>query len=364
MKKYRKRRAKRSTFSRITYKERVTVENRYCTDRKSITEIAEELCRPKSAVSREIGGRPRIGRGRYSADKAQTDADRNSARQGRHSKLMHEPLRAYMVLKLKMGWSPEQIAIRLPIEYPHDTLMRVSYEAIYQFIYAQVHRGGNGKVKDGCEDLQRYLPRRHTRRQTKGFRQAQKAERPALPSIEDRPKSVEKREEFGHFEDDTIVSRQSTDRVKSINERVSGIILLGKMKDGSVAESNRVVVERLAQVPSDIRKTLTRDRGTENLGYAEVEKELGMKCFFAHAYCSQERGSNENGNGLVRRVYPKKTDWRLVSDADLRQLEYRLNTRPRKRHGGLTPYEVFYRATGVAKLLNHDKTLTKRLYLL
>ena len=254
----------------------------------------------------------------------------------------------YVVEKLKLGWSPEQISIRLPIDCKRDTRMRISHEAIYQHVYAQVQRGGNGKVKEGCEDLRPYLPRRHTRRQKKGFRQAQKAEQPILPSIEDRPKSVERRRQIGHWEDDTIVSRQSSDRIKSMNERVSGIILLGKMRDGTIAESNRVVLERLGVLPEQTRKTLTRDRGTENLGYQEIEDVLGLRCFFAHAYCSQERGSNENGNGLVRRVYPKKTDFALVSDADLRALEQRLNTRPRKRHGGLTPYEVFFKATGVA----------------
>jgi len=173
-------------------------------------------------------------------------------------------------------------------------------------------------------------------------------ERAVLPSIEDRPATVEKRIEIGHWEDDTIVSRQSNARLKTINERVSGVIFIGKMKDGSVAESNRVVIERLSQLPSEVRKTLTRDRGFENLGYQEIERKLDMSCWFAHAYCSQDRGSNENGNGLVRRPYPKKTDFELVTAEDVHRTEYLLNTRPRKRHGGLTPEEVLFNATGVA----------------
>ncbi len=72
-----------------------------------------------------------------------------------------------MIDKLKLGWSPEQIKLRLPIEYPSDTLMRISYEAIYQYVYAQIYRGGNGYVKQGCEDLRVYLPRRHKRRAKK-----------------------------------------------------------------------------------------------------------------------------------------------------------------------------------------------------
>ncbi|OHB19048.1 MAG: hypothetical protein A2854_00855 [Parcubacteria group bacterium RIFCSPHIGHO2_01_FULL_56_18] len=116
----------------------------------------------------------------------------------------------------------------------------------------------------------------------------------------------------------------------------------------TIAESNRVVIERLSQLPTELCKTLTRDRGFENLGYKEIQEELDMTCYFAHAYCSQERGSNENLNGLVRRVYPKKTDFRSVTDVALRQLEHSLNTRPRKRHGGKTPLEVLFERTGCA----------------
>ena len=108
------------------------------------------------------------------------------------------------------------------------------------------------------------------------------------------------------------------------------------------------MIERLSQLPSGLRKTLTRDRGTENLGWLEIEKELDLTCWFAHAYCSQERGSNENGNGLIRRFFPKKTDLASVTDEDVRRVEYLLNTRPRKRLGGKTPLEVLFERTGVA----------------
>lgn len=336
-------------FERISFKERVIIENRYCTDKKKITDIAEELSRPKSAISREIGGKPRIGRGKYSADRRQTKVEKNRSNQGRKSKLIYEPLKNYVVAKLKLGWSPEQIKIRLPIEYPKDKAMRVSYEAIYQYVYAQIHRGGNGKVKEGCEDLRVYLPRRHTRRAKKGFRKARKLERAEiLPSIEERSKEVEKRKEIGHWEDDCIVSRQSLPRLKSINERVSGVILLGKMRDGTQEESTKVVCEKLNKIPSPYLKTLTRDRGTENMGWEDIENELSIKVYFAHAYSSYERGSNENLNGLVRRFFPKKTDFSEVTDAELLKVEYLLNTRPRKRFGGKTPLEVLLEKTGVA----------------
>lgn len=340
---------KQRTFNRISYKERVIIENRYCIDKKMISEIAKELSRPSSAVSREIGGNPRIGRGKYSADIAQAKAEKNRGNQGRKTKFDYEPLCSYVAEKLKLGWSPEQIEIRLPIEYPNDERMRISYEAIYQHVYGQINREGNGAIKKGCEDLRKYLARRHKRRAKKGFRKAQKLERTGkLPSIEDRPKEADERKVVGHWEDDCIVSRQSLVRVKSINERTSGVVFLGKMTDGTSEESTRVVCERLSVIPSSFRKTLTRDRGTENMGWVNIERILFLSVHFAHSYCSYERGSNENLNGLVRRFFPKKTDFAKVTDKEIRRVEYLLNTRPRKRFGGLTPYEVLFKKTGVA----------------
>ena len=342
-----KKRARPRTIKRYKH---LTVFERSLIDQKHreglhVGKIAKLVKRDRSTIIREIerNGAPKTGR--YRADSAHTKALAKRARRGIRPRLKNELIRSYTTEKLKLGWSPEQISIRLPIDHKGQT---ISLEAIYQFVYAPAPYKKKGASAAGHEDLRVYLTRRHRRREKKGSRATQKLYRTPLPSIEDRPAAVERRKQIGHWEDDTIVSRQSPDRVKSINERVSGVILLGKMKDGTIAESNRVVIERLSQLPPDIRKTLTRDRGTENLGYTEIEKELGMKCFFAHAYCSQERGSNENGNGLVRRVYPKKTDWKPVSDVDLRQLEHRLNTRPRKRLGGKTPLEVLFERTGCA----------------
>lgn len=333
----------------FTLRERSIIEIRWH-EGKTVTDIAEELQRNKSSVSREVKGKSRKGRHAYHAERAHAKALSRIERRGNVPILERAaPLKEYVVEKLKLGWSPEQIALRLPIDHPKDAAMRISYETIYAYVYVQVYRGGSGAVKKGCEDLRPYLARRHTRRQKKGFRQARKVERDELlPSIETRPPVVEKRTRIGDWEDDTMVSRESTGRFKTINERVAGIVLIGKMQDGSIAESNRVVCERLGAIPQRYRRTLTRDRGTENFGYREIEQELTLSCYFAHPYCSQERGSNENLNGLIRRFFPKKTDLTRVTDEEVKHVEYLLNTRPRKRHGGLTPYEVFYQKTGVA----------------
>lgn len=337
---------KKRCFKQFTLNDRIKIEIRY-KDGWSLREIAAELGsgRTAGAICREIDSRPRKGRGKYQAHVAHEKA-LNGRKGKKLFRLKNNLIQEYVVEKMKLGWSPEQISIRLPIDHKGAT---ISHEAIYQFVYAQFFRGGNGKLKEECEDLRKYLPRRHSRRSTKGARRAQKLERIGnLPSIEDRPAEADKRKVIGHWEDDCIVSRQSKDRIKSINERVSGVVLLGKMKDGTASESSRVVCEKVKSIPTPYLKTLTRDRGKENLDYQTIESKTNMKIYFAHPYCSHERGSNENLNGLVRRFFPKKTDFAKVSPEEILKVEYLLNTRPRKRHGGKTPLEILYEGTGVA----------------
>lgn len=332
-------------FQQLTLEDRIRIEIKY-REGKSFRAIAAYVGhgRTAGAVCREVNGQPRKGVGKYQAHVSHANAlERRLGK--KPDRLKSALIRKYVAERMKLGWSPEQVALRLPIEHSG---MTISAEAIYQYVYAQVRRGGNGEVKEGCEDLRQYLPRRHTRRQKKGLRQAQKMERPVLPSIEQRPFCVERRTRIGDWEDDTMVSRESLARLKTTNERVSGVVRIGKMKDGTIAESNRSLVACLSVIPEQYRKTLTRDRGSENFGYREIETTLGLLCYFAHPYCSQERGSNENLNGLIRRFFPKKTDFALVTDEEIRHVEYLLNTRPRKRHGGKTPLEVLFERTGVA----------------
>ncbi len=333
----------------LTLRERIDIESRYRYG-MSITNIGKELKRNKSTISREINSKPRRGVGKYSADIAHKEALGRIAKRGNVSMLeRNKELREYVVEKLKIGWSPEQIDIRLPIDFSDNKEMRISYEAIYQHVYGQIRRGGNGKVKKGCEDLRQYLARRHKRRAKKGFRKAQKAERSALlPSIEDRPKVVDERSRIGDWEEDLVVSRASKPCIKSVNERKSGIVFFGKTKDGTAEAGDAILFEKLSKIPGDCIKTLTRDRGSENKDREAVEKKLGLSAYFAHAYCSYERGSNENCNGLLRRYFPKKTDWSKIPNEEIAQVEYLINTHPRKRLKGLTPAEVFYQETGVA----------------
>jgi IS30 family transposase len=311
--------------------------------KRSVRQIAKELKRSPSSIAREIN-KNRDSRNRYNPRTAQEKADANKSSRGREQRLKCDVLRQYVIKQLKLGWSPEQIAAKSEDE----TGISISYEAIYQYIYAQIHRNGDGYIRPGCEDLRPYLARRKKRRVKKGLRASYRIEKGPLPSIDARPKEVGLRKKVGHWEDDLIVSRKSKDGLKTVNERVSGLVLIEKVNDKTIQESNRTVIKRLETIPPEYRMTLTRDRGSENLGHLELEKSLGIRCYFAHAYHSWERGSNENLNGLIRRFLPKGTDFRTVSNQQIKYIEYLINSRPRKRLGWKTPYEVFYEETGVA----------------
>lgn len=335
--------------SPLTLRERTIIEVRY-RDGNSIRSIAKEIDKNPSTVSREIDGKPPRGVGKYIADVSHRKALQRIAKRGNKYKLdKNENLKEYVISKMKLGWSAEQISIRLLVDYKRDKTMRASYEAIYQYVYAQIHRGGNGTVKKGCADLRKYLIRRRKRRAKKGFRKAQRAERrDSLPSIEDRPKIVEKRSRIGDWEDDLVVSKKSKDCVKSVNERRSGIVLFGKAKNGTAKICDKVLFSKLSIIPLEYLNTLTRDNGSENKDYENVEKELDIKVYFARPYHSWERGSNENCNGLLRRFFPKGTDWSKITDREIAQAECLINTRPRKRLKGQTPAEVFFKETSVA----------------
>lgn len=312
--------------------------------KSSIRSIAAAIGRSPSSVSREINrNQPPIHR-QYTPRLAHGRALRQRKSRGRKDRLKSSELRAYAACQLKLGWSPEQIAATAK----KAVGISISHEAIYQYVYGQVYRGGNGAVKPGREDLRPYLAWRRKRRMRKGARKPYRIEKGPLPSIDDRPAEANRRSVIGHWEDDCIVSRATPDKLKTINERVSGIVFIAKIKDGTMEETNRAVSKRLGRIPAKFRKTLTRDRGSENMGYAELEKELGIKCFFAHAYHSWERGSNENTNGLIRRFFPKKTNLGLITNEEIRRTEHLINSRPRKRLAWKTPYEVFYKLTGVA----------------
>lgn len=342
---------KRNAFKQLNLEDRIKIEMRYCIDKWSTKRIAEALGRSHSTIIREIGGTPRIGRGKYQAQNKNDEALKKRGVRGRKGALSYQPLYAYIKEKLtapkQERLSPQLISLRLVIEYPHEPKMRVSHEAIYEYIYSEISPK-SGLVKKGGEDLRPYLHRRHRRREKRGVRRAQKLERKqSLPSIHNRPEAVLTRTEVGHWEDDLIVSSESLACLKTITERVTRVHLITRISDKTIESGDGAVRARLAGIPSPYCRTLTRDRGTENLGFRELEQMLGVQIYFADAYRSCQRGTNENANGLTRWHFPKKTDFASVSDQAVHEVEYAINTRPRTILGGYSPCEVLYRLTGI-----------------
>lgn len=308
----------------------------------SISKIAKKIDKNRSTIYREVNGKSREGRNRYRAHIAHQQAlDRISNRGNIRKIEKNNKLKKYVLEKLKFEWSPEQIAGRVREDFKKDKSMKISHESIYEYIYDEK----NIKIND----LRVYLTRKHKRRSKKGARSVKKLyNRAHLPKIEDRPDVVETRERIGDWEDDFVVSKKSKVSVKSVNERRSGIVFFGKTKGRKAIDGDEVLFDKLEQIPKEYLKTLTRDNGAENKEYLNVERELNLNVYFTNPYHSWERGSNENANGLLRRYFPKGTDFDKISDKELEKAEYLINTRPRKRLGYLTPAEFFEKETGVA----------------
>lgn len=300
----------------------------------SLRTIAERLGRSHTSLGRELAKNESPVQKKYTPRIANQRAQEKRKSRGRIERLKNERVRSYVTEHLKTGWSPEQIAGTIEQNIGET----ISHEAIYQYVYAQVHRGGNGWVRPGKEDLRPYLARRHKKRAKKGMRKGQRIFRPNGPSIETRPIIVTKRNRIGDWEGDSIESVNHQPGLNSLVDRKSGLLLLSKLSAKTAAATRAVVVERLKEVPA---LTLTVDNGPENQEWQEMEADTGAKVYLAHPYSSWERGTNENTNGLVRRYFPKGTDFALVSDEEIAAVEYALNTRPRKRHGFRSPLAIW-----------------------
>lgn len=306
-------------------------------ERKSYREIARGLGRSPASVSREVRRVLPAETRRYSPRLAHEQALSNRKRRGREDHLKNSFIREYVVAHLKRRWSPEQIAGRLSIDHP---AFRISHEAIYQFIYAGVSRA-NSLPYLRKEDLRIFLKRRHRLRTHHGMRHAWRMARSDVPSIDMRPKIVEERSRIGDWEGDTIESIGHKPGINTLVERKSGFVLITKLPGKTARDTSGAIVRRFETLPPWVRLTLTVDNGPENSDWKHLEAMLALMIFFAHAYHSWERGTNENTNGLVRHYFPKKTDFTMISETELLRVEQELNARPRKRLGWKTPEEVF-----------------------
>lgn len=294
----------------------------------SVRNIAEVLGRQPSSVSREIRKNFFPHGKRYLPRCAHERALVKRQSRGRTDRLKNESIRSYVIEHLKCRWSPEQISGRMRKE----GIGTISHEAIYQFIYVYV---SYGKVKVG-EDMRPYLRRARKLRQRKGARKHRWL-KPRGVSIELRPVVVNERKRIGDWESDTVESGSHKRGINTLVDRKTGYLCISKLESRASKATSDAIKNRLKNLP---KYTATFDNGSENSDWLSIEQELNIKTFFAHPYCSGERGTNENTNGLIRQYFPKKTDFTKVPDDLIRQVEYALNTRPRKRLNWSTPLEA------------------------
>lgn len=306
-------------------------------ERKSIRTIAKELGRSPSSVCRELKRNFPQQHRVYTSRIAHQRALQKRKSRGRKNRLKNDVIRTYVIGELKKRTSPEQIAGRLSIDHPGQ---KISHEAIYQFIYHQIHRNGWGLPKPGCQDLRVCLRRHKKRRTRKGMRRCQRVLRIPGLSIDIRPRIVAEKRRIGDWESDTVASKDNLAGINTILERKTGIVYINRLKDKTAEATVSVIESRIKHLPKALRQTMTFDNGSENQKWDEFQARTGMTPYFAHAYRFWERGSNENVNGLIRDFFPKKTDFKQISDQELQAVEDNLNNRPRKRLGWLTPLEV------------------------
>lgn len=302
----------------------------------SLRQIAKTLNRNTSSISRELARNGSQERKLYHPRIAQKRAEDYRRHRGRELRLKDPIIREYVLAKLKLNWSPEQISGRISIDLPGKS---ISHEAIYQYIYAQIHRDGCGYTKPGRVDLRMYLRRKRKIRMRKFARKCQRVI-PKGKSISERPDVVNTRERCGDWEGDTVESRDHKPGINTLVERKIGYVLITKLQGKNSQSTVEAVSKRLSMFPDRLKYTLTLDNGPENSDWKSMEEKAKIACYYANPYHSWERGSNENTNGLIREYFPKKTDFTTIRQEEIDQVQYLINTRPRKRLGYKTPLEL------------------------
>ena len=296
----------------------------------TVTEIAEALGRSKSTLSRELRRNATPAYKVYLSHRAHERAVTRKQEAGSRPRLKDEETVSYVRDKLEQGLSPELIAGRIGLEHAG---LSISHEAIYQYIY---HPKTEGRA-----ELIGHLVRGHRKRKSKGIgRKERKTKIPNRIPIDQRPVSVESRSRFGHWEGDSLVSRKSLAALNSLVERKSRLLLLTRLERKSAELTKDAVLQRLQWLPEKARRTLTLDNGSENAQHEAITKAIGMQCYFARPYASWQRGTNESVNGLVRRYFPKGTDFSKITAEQVEKVELIINNRPRKCLGYKTPLEV------------------------
>lgn len=293
----------------------------------SATEIAKKVKCHRSTVYREL--RRHKVKEAYCPDSAHVMAmgKRKAAQKYR----IPQKRIGFIRILLQSDWSPEQVsAVLTSVEQP------VSHEWIYRYIALDKRNGGK---------LYQHLRQGHKR-----YRRGRKDKGPAIlnaTSIDERPEVVDGRTRLGDWEIDTVLGKQGTGALVTVLERKTRFYLVKKAPSKSAEDVAQATIELLAPYKNHVH-TITADNGREFAAHELVSATLETKFYFAHPYCSWERGANENANGLLRQYIKKGTDLREVSDADVEFAMSRINYRPRKCLSFKQPAVVFKEMTQAA----------------
>lgn len=288
-------------------------------------EIAVLMNRSESTISRELR-RNALPKGGYRPGSADRIA---LSRRRRSSKLERLNLLGADVRdRLAMGWSPEQIAGRLKLEGSEHS---ISHESIYRFIY---------RPKIRAEKLHRYLARAKASRGRRYFKHRREPIKNRR-SIHERPKVVENRGDFGHWEGDLMQFRTQRGNLLTACERKTRFVVTAPLKTKTALETGNVLRDIFHRLPEVAKHTITFDNGGEFAGHEKLASETGIQVFFCDPHSPWQRGAIENTNGIIRRDMPRKTDMTDYSTADIGDIMWAINSTPRKCLGFKTPAEAF-----------------------
>lgn len=315
-------------YQHISFEERETI-SRGLAKGLSLRAIAKELGRHHRTVAREVKKNTSYYN-QYRAIAAQKRYERVTQKQRAKAPLKEPLIYLYVREHIRMGWSPETIAGRLPLEHPGHT---ITPETIYQYIYKRQ----NKKFK-----LYTYLKNRRKKRIKKEGRSV--VRRGAIPgalSIDARPEEVKQRTSYGHWETDLMEGPKQTGAVLSVTvERKSRYTVIEKIENKTAREKTHSLIASLKEFPVFLRQSITTDNGKENSYHTAITTILNLPVYFCHAYHAWEKGTIENTIGRIRYFLPKKTNLNPVSVSYVQALQKRLNNTPRKCLQYRTPEEV------------------------
>jgi transposase, IS30 family len=301
----------------------------------NLSAIARRVGRAPSTISREVPYNS--GKSGYRAFSAGNRANRRASSriQGKSRLTRNDRLRRYIMGKRRKRWSPRAIVKRLQEEYPEDSAMRLSHEAIYRYIYVLPR----GALKTTLITALRQA-RAYRRKRTRGNHEETRGKIGDMLSLEERPHEVTDRTMPGHWEGDLILGKHQRTALGTLVERTTRYTLLVPLNTKDATSVRNAYAKALRSLPREITKPLTDDQGKEMSGHKQFTLDTGIAVYFAHPGSPWERGTNENTNGLIRQYFPKGTEFDKVSTREIKRVQRELNDRPRAVLHWKKPIEV------------------------